>query len=125
MSLIRSRGISLPCLATTPERYTRRSVVTTKLVVVHRRKRITNHTTATADTSSSTYNTAVLSMATFTATVTATASTKAAPGLNNVDQCGRRSRTTCSLSFSSFDGNGMTSVSRNFPEPAVDLHTSV
>ncbi len=95
-SLIRSRGISRPNLATTPERKMSRSVVSTKWVVS---QRSTRPTTSRASSSSPAIPTTsragacrlpagATAQAAPTATVTRTVMST---GTTSVHQCGRRS----------------------------------
>ena len=93
---MRSRGISRPNLATTPERKISRSVVSTKWVVVQRRTRPTTVASSTARPMTPTAIRAgcwrspagMTTQAAPTATTTATVSST---GTTRVSQCGRRS----------------------------------
>ncbi len=104
--LMRSSGISVPDLATSPSRLISRSVVSTKLVVVQsasclapHRRATTIRTRARMDNPSPT----VPSTGRTTSPSTM-APTSASTGLNRAIQWGRRSSTSSSPALSSFVG---------------------
>ncbi len=105
----RSSGISVECLDNTPQRSITRWVVITKLVVTQRSERATSqHAAATIRPRHAQPNavrgTVRASVCSSTAMLATIAATRSAIGLTRHHQCGCRSTTTVSWSFSSRRG---------------------